>query len=158
MRELTVLVILAAVSIITILSLSTYLERDKFIEGVFVRHNGTETLPFRFEITADQQTRARGLMFRKSLPQREGMLFVFPTTDDHSFWMRNTFISLDIIFLGEDFRVVGILENVPILNDQLRKIGAKSLYAVELAAGSAKKHGIEKGVLLKLNKPPPKGK
>ena len=65
------------------------------------------------EIADTGQGRARGLMFRKELPEDQGMLFIFPEEGVYSFWMKNTLIPLDIIWLDKDLRVVYIKSFVP---------------------------------------------
>lgn len=62
-------------------------------------------------LTMDQQT--RGLMFRRSIPRNYGMLFVYGEEDIRSFWMKNTWIRLDLIFLNRDRQVVEMFVNVP---------------------------------------------
>ena len=66
---------------------------------------------FYVEIAADDQTRARGLMFRDHLADDRGMFFIFRREEPRSFWMMNTRIPLDIIYLDRDLRVVSIVEN-----------------------------------------------
>ena len=66
---------------------------------------------FYVEIAADDQTRARGLMFRDHLADDRGMFFIFRREEPRSFWMMNTRIPLDIIYLDRELRVVSIVEN-----------------------------------------------
>ena len=65
------------------------------------------------EISDSETSRAKGLMFRESLPDKTGMLFIFPAEGLYSFWMKNTLIPLDIIWLDKDLRVVYIESFVP---------------------------------------------
>lgn len=106
---------------------------------------GQLTEMFRLEPARNNSARTKGLMFRKSLPENGGMFFAFPREEVHSFWMKNTYVSLDMIFLDADLKVVGILSDVPVLSQEQRSVKAKSQYVVELAAGSATKHGIGEG-------------
>lgn len=97
------------------------------------------------EIAATPASRERGLMFRRELEPMHGMLFVFSEDADHGFWMKNTPLSLDIIFIDARRRVVGILANtVPYSERQLR-VGHRSRYVLEVAAGFCVRHGVEVG-------------
>ena len=87
----------------------------------------------------------KGLMYRKFLADDAGMLFLMGEVDDHHFWMRNTLIPLDIMFISEDLRVVGILENVQPLDETSRGVGAPSLYVLEVNGGWAQAHGVAAG-------------
>src|SRR5881394_149748 len=88
----------------------------------------------RVEIANTDEARTRGLMFRKDLPQDRGMIFVFPTTEEHGFWMRNTYLALDIIFLGEDRTVAGVVTAAP-QTDTIRTVHKPSRYVIEVSAG-----------------------
>jgi uncharacterized protein len=65
--------------------------------------------------------------------------------DDHKFWMHNTCIPLDLMFIDEDGLVVGIVENAPTLNDESRGVGCPSVYVLEVNAGWARRHGVKAG-------------
>jgi uncharacterized membrane protein (UPF0127 family) len=97
------------------------------------------------EIVSDDASRQRGLMFRRDLPVNTGMLFVFQSSDDHNFWMHNTLISLDLIFLGDDRAVVGVYPSAPPQNDAPRGVGKPSRYVIEVSAGEALAHGVGPG-------------
>lgn len=97
------------------------------------------------EIAADEASRTRGLMFRRSLAQDQGMLFVFPDTDERSFWMHNTVIALDLIFLDETRAVVGVVANAAPQTDTPRSVGKPSRYVVEVSGGEAAAHGVGPG-------------
>ena len=98
----------------------------------------------RVEIANTDATRERGLMFRRELAQDAGMIFLFPTTEEHGFWMRNTLIGLDMIFLGEDRRVVGVVTAAP-QTDTIRSVHQPSRYVVEVSAGEAAAHAVGPG-------------
>ena len=100
----------------------------------------------RVEIAANDADRARGLMFRRDLPHDRGMLFVFPTSEEHAFWMHNTLIGLDLIFLGEDRRVVGVVASAAPQTDTPRTVGKPSRYVLEVSAGEAAAHAVGPGV------------
>jgi uncharacterized membrane protein (UPF0127 family) len=65
------------------------------------------------ELMMTDEDRARGIMFRDSLPQDRGLLFVFPVAGNYPFWMKNCRFPIDMVFIGEDARVLYVAENVP---------------------------------------------
>ena len=87
----------------------------------------------------------KGLMYRKFLAPDAGMLFLMGEEDDHHFWMHNTLIPLDIMFITKDLKVAGVLENLQPLDDTSRGVGKPSLYVLEVNAGWAKAHGVGAG-------------
>jgi len=99
----------------------------------------------RVEIASDEASRARGLMYRRSVEPDRGMIFVFPTTEDHSFWMHNTLIALDLIFLDESRAVIGVVANAAPRTDAPRGVGKASRYVVEVAGGEAAAHAVGPG-------------
>jgi uncharacterized membrane protein (UPF0127 family) len=100
---------------------------------------------FSFELAATEAERSRGLMFRKELPEGHGMLFDFEKDQPVSFWMHNTYISLDMIFITGDGRIVRIAENTEPLSDRLIPSGAPIRAVLEVIAGTARKFGIAPG-------------
>lgn len=113
--------------------------------------NGPDSIEFGFgrsitiEVADTDAKRTQGLMFRQSMPTNHGMWFEFPDTRVHPFWMKNTYIPLDIVFVDERYRVVGVLENMQPLSTVQRSIGVPSRYAIELNAGQARALGIRTG-------------
>ena len=97
------------------------------------------------EIAGDDASRTRGLMFRRSLQPDHGMLFVFPSSEEHSFWMHNTDLALDMIFLDEGRSVVGVVANAAPRTDTARTVGKPSRYVVEVAGGEAAAHAVGPG-------------
>jgi uncharacterized membrane protein (UPF0127 family) len=108
-----------------------------------VSKNGVH--PFSVELATNDAERARGLMFRKSLPEGQGMLFDFKRDGPVSFWMHNTYISLDMIFIASDGRVVHIAENAKPLSDDLIPSGGPVRAVLEVVAGTTQKLGIAPG-------------
>jgi len=106
------------------------------------------------EIARTDEERARGLMERTSLPPEGGMLFLFTESDDHAFWMKNTFIPLDMIFIGEDGRVVGIVESAAPGTTTLRSVGAPSRYVLEVNGGWSSARGVRTGDLARFENVP----
>jgi uncharacterized membrane protein (UPF0127 family) len=106
---------------------------------------GGKPLPFRVEVAATPQARAKGLMFRTELGDNEGMLFPSAAPAPQSFWMKNTPLSLDIIFVGADGRISNIAANtVPYSLDSVASSGFASA-VLELRAGRAAELGIVPG-------------
>ena len=100
------------------------------------------------EIADTNSARARGLMFRKELGQDRGMLFVFEQEDFHSFWMKNTLIPLDMIWISESKKIVYYVENaVPCKKDPCESYipFQKAKYVLELKGGSSDKIGLVEG-------------
>ncbi|WP_437994869.1 DUF192 domain-containing protein [Sorangium sp. So ce185] len=102
------------------------------------------------EIARKEKERARGLMYRKSMAENRGMIFVFQQRTQHSFWMHNTCIPLDMLFIDSDGTIVGIEENTPTLNDSSFDVGCPSTYVLELNAGWARRHGVRAGQKVRL--------
>ena len=90
--------------------------------------------PMKVEIAADDQQRAHGMMFRKSMPKDDGMLFVFDEPAYQQFWMKNTLIPLSIAFIDKDGIILNILDMEPQTEDLHPSDGA-ALYAIETNKG-----------------------
>ncbi|HKO54381.1 MAG TPA: DUF192 domain-containing protein [Thermoanaerobaculia bacterium] len=102
----------------------------------------------RVELAADNETRAQGLMFRDRLPEGTGMIFLFTETGDYPFWMKNTLIPLDMIWIDEARRIAAIHHDVPPCKaDPCPSYppNAPARYVLELAGGEAKKHNLAVG-------------
>ncbi|HEY1692648.1 MAG TPA: DUF192 domain-containing protein [Polyangiaceae bacterium] len=97
------------------------------------------------EFVSSEHDTQRGLMYRKSMPEGRGMLFRLEERRDQEFWMHNTCIPLDLVYVDDDGFVVGIVENAPTLNDDPRGVGCPSHYVLEVNAGWTRKHGVKAG-------------
>jgi len=97
------------------------------------------------EIADTPLKQARGLMFRKLLPENEGMLFIFDNEDYHGFWMMNTSIHLDIIWINKDMEIVHIEKNVQPCGIlcPVYKPKEKAKYVLEVNAGFVERHRVE---------------
>ncbi len=100
---------------------------------------------FSVELAVTDEERQKGLMFRKSLPESYGMLFDFKRDQDVSMWMHNTYVSLDMIFIKADGRILRIAENTPTESDKIISSGGPVRAVLEVVAGTAKKLGIAPG-------------
>lgn len=106
---------------------------------------GGKAHSFRVEVARSPQEQARGLMFRTEMGADEGMLFPYDTPRVLSFWMKNTVLSLDIVFIGPDRRVINIAERaVPYSEDSVTS-DAPGVAVLELNAGRARELGIVAG-------------
>lgn len=105
-------------------------------------------LSFSIEVADDPVERSAGLMYRRIMPDNRGMLFVFETTRQVGFWMKNTPLPLDLIFIGEDGEVKAVMHGVPFSEASISP-GADVRFVLELKAGTAQKAGIAKGVRLR---------
>jgi uncharacterized membrane protein (UPF0127 family) len=101
--------------------------------------------PLEVELMLTDAHQERGLMFRKSLPEDHGMLFVWTRPSIHTFWMHNTCIPLDMLFLDDEGFVAGIVENAPTLNDDGRSVPCPASYVLEVNAGWSRRHGVKPG-------------
>ena len=103
---------------------------------------------FNVEIASTQEELSKGLMFRKSLDEDSGMLFIFPEENFHSFWMKNTLISLDIIWINSDNEIVFIKNNTQPCKEENCEIftpDEKALYVLEINSGVAEEIGLKIG-------------
>jgi uncharacterized protein len=104
------------------------------------------------EVAADDSTRAQGLMFRDQLPADRGMIFLFTQSGDYPFWMKNTLIPLDMIWIDDQKRIVHIAPNVqPCKADPCPSVpaGGNAKYVLEVAGGVAARHGLANGQTLR---------
>jgi uncharacterized protein len=106
---------------------------------------GERMAVFRVELAIKPEEFQRGLMFRTELAQDAGMLFVSRAPQLHTFWMKNTLIPLDMIFIGGDRRVVGVVENAEPRTLTSRSVPAPSQYVLEIPGGVAARKGIHAG-------------
>lgn len=102
------------------------------------------------EIADTPETEQRGLMYRTKLGREQGMIFVWPRESRRTFWMHNTCLPLDMLFLAKDGTVVGLLEQVPVLNDRPREVRCPAAYVLEMNAGWSRRHGVKPGMKLDL--------
>lgn len=97
------------------------------------------------EIADNNRKRSQGLMFRKSMEENQGMYFVFSISEPQSFWMKNTIISLDIMFVNENKEIVKIHKNTTPYSEKSLPSGKNAMYVVEVVAGFSDKFGIKEG-------------
>ncbi len=115
----------------------------------FVHFDDSVVSSIFIEIADTPETQIKGLMGRRSIDPTHGMLFVFENVKPQKFLMKNTPISLDIIFVGENGCVVNIAENTTPMSDKIYRSQGPIKYVVEVRAGFAKHFKIEKGVCIR---------
>jgi uncharacterized protein len=108
------------------------------------------------QIAKTEQERETGLMSVTHLPAHTGMIFVFDQDGPEEFWMKDTLVPLDMVFVGQDGVVNSVAANVPVVSestpdDQIPRRGGTGKYVIELPAGEATKDGIAPGVKLNLD-------
>jgi len=107
--------------------------------------SGTGVHAFNVELATNDAERSKGLMFVKSLPEGQGMLFDFKRDQPVSFWMHNTYIPLDMIFIAGNGRIMHIAENAKPLSDDLIPSQYPVRAVLEVIGGTAEKLGLKTG-------------
>ena len=102
-----------------------------------------KTIEFNVTLAVTPAGRQKGLMFQETLKDNAGMLFIFPKTEIHSFWMKNTFLPLDMIFIDENLKIVGIIENAEPMTTTSRAVNKASKYVLEVTAGTCRRFSIK---------------
>ncbi len=105
-------------------------------------------ISFQIEVADVEEERSRGLMFRRDLPAGRGMLFVFENNARRGFWMRNTPLPLDLLFISQSGRVVAIRQGVPFSETAISPVNPVR-FVLELHKGSAERNGIKIGARLR---------
>lgn len=116
-------------------------------EDVIIRTASGNKFTFVSEMALSPEQQAQGMMFRTEMGANEGMLFVFPTPKRASFWMRNTLVSLDIIFVRANGRIANIITAEPETDTSRRSVGRVKA-VLEIPGGRAAELGIKAGDLL----------
>ncbi|MCK1424699.1 DUF192 domain-containing protein [Bradyrhizobium sp. 180] len=100
---------------------------------------------FSVEMATTEQEKQTGLMYRKELADGKGMLFDFNPEQEVSMWMKNTYVSLDMIFIRADGRILRIAENTEPLSTKIISSQGPARAVLEVVAGTAQKYGIRPG-------------
>ena len=132
------------VAVIIILSIVIYLQLRTETRKITIINSTGEKISIEVEIADTALKKAKGLMFRQELEQDKGMLFLFNTTDFHSFWMMNTKISLEAIHFSEEGKIVDIVQmdqcNTNKCKQYVPKV--KSRYVLEVNHGFSKRNSV----------------
>jgi uncharacterized protein len=110
---------------------------------------GRDPITVRVEIADEEAERQRGLMFREQLAPDAGMLFLFETPQHLTFWMRNTYLPLDMIFIEPSKTILGVVENAEPRTDVTRSVPGISQYVLEVNAGFSREHGLTPGTVVR---------
>ena len=121
------------------------------IVSVILTGQGGKQVVVSAELALTPAEREKGLMFRKFLSPNHGMLFVFPVPEKTQFWMKNTYIPLDMLFIDKDNKIVYIVKNAKPLNESLLGPENKPVkYVLEVPGNFADKYGIRVGSKVKI--------
>jgi len=112
---------------------------------VWLEPPGREPVAVDVEVARTPAETQRGLMFRRKRAPNAGMIFLFARPRQMTFWMRNTYIPLDMVFITSEMRVLGVVENATPETDDAREVEGISQYVLEVNAGFAREHGIVAG-------------
>jgi uncharacterized protein len=112
----------------------------------FIRSADNSTIAsIAIEIAKDEFLREKGLMYRRNMEELQGMLFVFEDEAPRNFWMKNTYISLDIIYVGADKKIVSIQKSAVPMSETSLPSEKAAMYVVEVNAGFCDKYNIKAG-------------
>jgi uncharacterized membrane protein (UPF0127 family) len=130
-------------AVVTLVATASNVACDEQPKVLIETPKGTVAIPV--EIADTPEKRTRGLMYRRDLPSNAGMLFVFPRSEVLQFWMKNTPLSLDMIFFDRERRIVGIVERAQPFSTRAVGPDVPAQYVLEVHGGFAVQHGIAVG-------------
>ncbi|QDP27322.1 DUF192 domain-containing protein [Bradyrhizobium cosmicum] len=134
---------LAAILVVVFAVASAPVGAASFQPLEIVTRNGVQV--FSVEMATTEQEKQTGLMYRKELADGKGMLFDFNPEQEVSMWMKNTFVSLDMIFIRADGRILRIAENTEPMSTRIIASQGPARAVLEVVAGTAQKYGIRPG-------------
>jgi uncharacterized protein len=111
----------------------------------FMSESGQNAVEISVEIAESEEARTQGLMGRTRMGERQGMLFIFPNEEYRSFWMANTPLPLDILYVNSALRIVTIRRNTVPFSEESIPSSAPAQYVIEVNAGFCARHGIVEG-------------
>ena len=117
----------------------------------------TGTASVNVEVVWKDHDLEQGLMYREHMAPDAGMLFLMPREQQQTFWMHNTIIPLDMIFIAHDLKIAGVVANAAPETDTLRQVDAPSLYVLEVNGGWAAAHHVTAGQTVTFVRVPPRG-
>jgi len=120
----------------------------------FVRPDGSVIRAIEIEIAEDEKARQTGLMYRRKMTLGQGMLFLFDEEEIRRFWMANTPIPLDIMFVGADSQVVSIARRTRPLSQENVVSTSPAQYVVEVRGGFSERYGIDENTRIRWQRNP----
>jgi uncharacterized membrane protein (UPF0127 family) len=132
-------------ALVVVLATLPACQRSRAADTVQIVTSAGKTIPVAVELAATPDTRELGLMYRDHLDDGSGMLFLFPETAPQSFWMHNTKISLDIVFLDDAGKIVRLYANATPFSDASLPSMAPIRYVLEVPGGFCAAHGVAEG-------------
>lgn len=151
MRRISIRVALIALSILLGVFVSCRAQKPAINVQLLATNAQPLSPVIQAELAVSASEKQLGLMYRKHLGETEGMLFIFPDESLRSFWMKNTYVELDIIFLDASLRVVSISERATPLTETKRSSTAPAKYVLEVRGGMSKTWGVGPGSVLKVD-------
>ncbi|MFZ4400192.1 MAG: DUF192 domain-containing protein [Bacteroidales bacterium] len=156
---ITALIVISGILAIVYFSGKTKLKPEvsttpKTEEAVFTKHGELSFIKaadnklintISVEFAKDEYSREKGLMYRRKMDEMQGMLFFFEDNAPRNFWMKNTYISLDIIYIGENKKIVSIQKSAIPLSEESLPSFKDAMYVLEVIAGFTDKYGIKEG-------------
>ena len=134
---------LAAVLVTAAVAVASVVQAATFQPLEIVTKGGVQV--FAVEMATTEEEKQTGLMYRKELADGKGMLFDFSPEQEVTMWMKNTYISLDMIFIRADGRILRIAENTEPMSTKIIPSGGLAKAVLEVPAGTAQKYGIRPG-------------
>src|SRR5262245_66356622 len=124
---------------------------------VTIATEGGRQLTFQVEVADTPAKRELGLQYRRDLAVDRGMIFLFPAESVHSFWMKNTPIPLDMIFISKDRKIVGIVEQAVPLSTESRSVPGASYLVLEINGGLYESYWLKAGDTVQFHGLSPEG-
>lgn len=141
----------AALALLFVLGWAACEPSSATVEVQFATANGAKTPPIQVELARTAGEQKRGLMYRRELGTDRGMLFLFGEETPRSFWMKNTYVELDIIFLSSAWKIVSITHRAVPLSETSRPSIHPARYVLEVNGGLAKNWGLTEGDTLEIH-------
>ena len=118
---------------------------EPVLEPLYISIEPGKTIEYQVEVARTNRQKARGLMYRRTLPENQGMLFIYSPEQEADMWMKNTYISLDMLFIDKQGIIFNIVTNTVPKSTKTIESRGKAGAVLELNAGQVEKQGISVG-------------